>query len=621
MSAAILSRPTKSGCNWNALGNPVIFKLRREDNTISQINDNGGFAQMQFNGLLIDSYYQVGNTVYLHPAGSYGGLAVITASTTGGGNTLVTLDIAYAGAALGGAVFNTSKRTDYRVEYNFKSVAGVELLDSDLAISPDSTGIMLMNASLLKNLLSATWTPAVSFVEADTDGDIEFYLAYQEYYDGALQGSVTNDSGNPIHGILGANQIGSADGSNMLAYYISGSTSKWLTRFQLSTVLKGLRIWRDWPFTLCFIRPTSLTGLLLRTIEYNAAGVFVDTSSNTIVADFANFINRVAIPEPTTSAVTRILSYLVSTVAGSYSAVTITNGTFTGSAAPWINNAALAGTDWTYNANTVEVALPGSNDNSRIFSQTLPTPITGIRDGYVRMNIDILIPNTKQVDIFIYDGTGTQLGVLNNVVGNGSSSVQVVTSFQITFQDSITEIGFRVESDDATGGNIIVTSVTFEKANANIVSEILDIEVDDACEYDEDNLPIPGQNPIMLQWKNSLGGDAQWLFPFYHEASYNLKGRKAKRLILFDQDLSAVQWEALQELISTNEVYSPPIIDLENTNTINSTSKQVGKQVYMIDQDGNKTGVIVIPNSDRINARDPSHRIAIEIQLPEFQEV
>lgn len=615
MSIGIFSRPIKSGCNWNALGNPVIFKLQRQDHAFDQIQDNGGFVRLRINGTDVTAYYQVGNTVYYDGA-IFATSATITASSFSGGHTLITVNVVYISTDAG-IINNLSKRTDYRIEYNFKSVAGVELLGSDLSTSPGSDGIMLLNASLLKNLLSATWTLPVGINEADTDGSIEFYLSYQEYYDGALQGSVTNDSSNHIFGLLGANQIGSANGSNMLAYFPADNTKKWLTRFHLNSRLTGLKMWRDWPFTLSFIYPSSISGLNIKITEFDESGAQIDASIDGISASFDDAVNRIWLSNSINASQTKSAEIkLLASTGSSFTALTLPSpGSFTFG---WNNDD--SGTDWSLGA-VAQLTNMTLGESSKILS-TSPTPTVNPLGKVFRVIFDLTVPNTKSITINFYgfDGNWDFIGTLA-AVGTGSSQSKTVNSGVIGSSTAFTKYGIRIVSNDNTAGSIQVDNFQIEYAEADQLLETISIEVSDACDYDEDNLLIAGQNPIMLQWKNSLGGDAQWLFPFYHEASYNLKGRKAKRLILFDQDLSAVQWEALQELISTNEVYSPPIIDLENTNTINSTSKQVGKQVYMIDQDGNKTGVIVIPNSDRINARDPHHRIAIEIELPEFQEV
>jgi hypothetical protein len=77
-----------------------------------------------------------------------------------------------------------------------------------------------------------------------------------------------------------------------------------------------------------------------------------------------------------------------------------------------------------------------------------------------------------------------------------------------------------------------------------------------------------------------------------------------------------VQWEALNELNTVGEVYSPVIQEL--TSSVNATSKRVGQQVYIISQDGTKkTGVLVLPSAERISGRDAAHMFSVEIELPE----
>src|SRR5690606_26908648 len=107
-------------------------------------------------------------------------------------------------------------------------------------------------------------------------------------------------------------------------------------------------------------------------------------------------------------------------------------------------------------------------------------------------------------------------------------------------------------------------------------------------------------------WKNSLGGDAWWMFDYDQEVSYNLSSeKKAKRLQLFTNNLTADQWEALNELNHIGEVYKKNITEL--TSSVDKSHAQDGTQVYAVDADGNKVGVIVIPKSNVMFTRMKRH--------------
>jgi hypothetical protein len=123
-------------------------------------------------------------------------------------------------------------------------------------------------------------------------------------------------------------------------------------------------------------------------------------------------------------------------------------------------------------------------------------------------------------------------------------------------------------------------------------------------------------NPVYLFWKNSLGGDSYWMFSYGQDVEYAYSSnRKAKRMRLFAENLTIDEWEAINELNTIGEPYKKNIIQLNRD--VNKTSLKDDQQVYIVDQDGNKTGVIVIPKSSSIFTKHSKHSIEIEIELPE----
>lgn len=127
----------------------------------------------------------------------------------------------------------------------------------------------------------------------------------------------------------------------------------------------------------------------------------------------------------------------------------------------------------------------------------------------------------------------------------------------------------------------------------------------------------PCSNPVLLWWRNSLGGDAFWMFEFNQSYSYRYdNGRKAKRYVLFASDLTLNEFDAINELNTLGEVYEPAITEL--TPTVNKSQARIGSQVYMMDATGKKTGVIVIPSEVSTKTKFTKHKIQITIELPEI---
>lgn len=137
------------------------------------------------------------------------------------------------------------------------------------------------------------------------------------------------------------------------------------------------------------------------------------------------------------------------------------------------------------------------------------------------------------------------------------------------------------------------------------VTEELFIDVENNC-----------KNPIMLFWKNSLGGDSCWLFEIDQEVSYSTSGGKFRKMRLSTGGLTANQWEALNELIHLGEVYRENIQEL--TSGINKTHIRDGSQVYVVDPDGTKTGVIVRTTNNAMFTRMMRHEFTVEIEYPEI---
>ena len=138
-----------------------------------------------------------------------------------------------------------------------------------------------------------------------------------------------------------------------------------------------------------------------------------------------------------------------------------------------------------------------------------------------------------------------------------------------------------------------------------LLSESKTIELEDAC-----------NNPVLLQGRNTLGGVLQWMFDVSQEYTFDYGNNiKAARKVLKAEGLTLNQWEALQDFITLGDVYRNNIVEL--TSSTIKTSSRIGNQVYVIDSDGNKTGVIVIPSRNTTDTRFKMHKFELEIEYPE----
>jgi hypothetical protein len=154
-------------------------------------------------------------------------------------------------------------------------------------------------------------------------------------------------------------------------------------------------------------------------------------------------------------------------------------------------------------------------------------------------------------------------------------------------------------------------------SNAEYLSLVFSNTIENLTEIKTLRIKDPCSNPILLWWRNSLGGDAFWMFQFNQSYSYRYdNGRKAKRYVLFASNLSLNEFDAINELNTLGEVYEPAYTEL--TTSINKSQARIGSQVYMMDATGKKTGVIVIPTEPSTKTRFNLHKIQITIELPEI---
>lgn len=264
----IVSRPIKSGCSFNCL-NPIIYNLLREDYQFDQINDNGGDAQFQINGVDLTSYFEVGDSIYAE--GNGGGTITVMDFTAG--NTYITADIPFTSSSAG-YINNNSKRTDHQIQVEVFDYDTDESLGPRIIVEAGEDGTAKADISgVVKSFLYPDWEDvALNEVEAGTSKKV--YISTQEFYDDTLW-IESSDSANPIIAVFGfiplllnspPNFTRYAHGGNLLSYFPLDSSRKFLNRF-LSPSL-----WRGYPFSISFIWPESIASIDRRVKQYDSEG-------------------------------------------------------------------------------------------------------------------------------------------------------------------------------------------------------------------------------------------------------------------------------------------------------------------------------------------------------------
>jgi hypothetical protein len=272
MPITITQRPEQSISGetsyWNAVGNPIVYKLQRKDFTFNQVNNVAGFVQLQFNSIDLTGSFAVNDEIYVASDNAiYDSIGLVTAESFAV-NTLITTNIPYTSAAPGGFVNNDTLRSSYRIFINLYTPLSVLINEESFVYSTSSKGLLLLNVS---GIIRPSINPnndvvLTTFGAFDDTNPVEgFVLGYTEYWSGSAESETVD--GTTIYAVFGARQIPSAYGGNLADYSSwndGGPMGKWLTR--LTTPV----MWRGWPFTLGAIINEGIVG-----------NIYVDAGSNT----------------------------------------------------------------------------------------------------------------------------------------------------------------------------------------------------------------------------------------------------------------------------------------------------------------------------------------------------
>jgi hypothetical protein len=619
MGQSIQSRPN----TWNAVKNPVLYKIRREDFLYNQVNNALGVLEIQWNAVNLTAYFLAGASIYIKSNdGLINGVFDIGSISFTGVNTIAELNTPYV-ASVGGGVSNSpGQRTDWKLfvevfkaSNNASLTGGVQFTFT----AKVSDYISLVDVStIIKPYVSADWIKPVSTADPATHLYQRVYIKYQEFYDGILQGAVISDSANPRNYVHAAMQI---RGNTMLQYAMDHITpAKWLTKFVSPS------LWRSWPSTLCFIRDGSGAIITLVAAHYgddltipiggNAVGLPDPAGVNELA------VNRVDLNGAWNPIDPTFVKKMILRLYDSYTAL-ISDPNFTIGAGSW-TSIGLPGwsvgfTGFTQNVLTYPNGLSG-NFLSAAFAVAANKKVVKIRGNLLRLGGSP--QGTVRVDF------------LDNV-GGPIPNMAFVFPYSLSLANPALNLALDAIVDDTIGAKncrLLVIFGTgsgqpgdslqtrFTTVDCAFISgdlmEPITIQVKDACSYDSTQL-LPEFTAVELQWTNSTGGDSQWVFENFHEVT-NTNGHKGKRLLLVAENLTPDEWDSLNELNSFNEVYRNNVTELLTTTDKSHT--RLGQQVYMLKPDGTKTGVIVVFNTTPAITRRVKHRIEIVIELPEIYE-
>jgi hypothetical protein len=430
-------------------------------------------------------------------------------------------------------------------------------------------------------------------VRSNSTTNVGFYIKYREVWTGSAEAQ-TSDSANPSWAAKGARQIGETYGGYLKEYSEPNATPtrKFLTKFLRPS------IWQGRKFTLSYIDSEALASpqTVIKKTRYNADGSVWGATYDIPEGSGAVLKSIYEIFEDATALVmirgNKEVGAGTSWSMGQAPQVTLAPGT---SSKTWICPLNLL-QDKSYPAHFIYSVIGGPggeqirvNFNVVSFAGVSRFGATHIiNQGATSDNNYVILPTVGDANIVTISA--------DNINGGVNSRTLIVTLMTVTVPVA-QQIDLRIVTQDAA---IPMTET--------LVSEVLTAPIKEL-----------GDNPVQLFWKNSVGGDANWVFDFSQEKSYTTRdGGKRKRMILFASGLTDNEWEGLNEINTIGEVYRPAINEL--TSSVNKTHVRRGAQVYMVDGSGNKIGVIVIPTEIPTMTRRIQHRIEITIDLPERNE-
>jgi len=448
--------------------------------------------------------------------------------------------------------------TAYRIVIGIYRESDDSLI-GEMSASPDFSGNVTANIqAYLRSILYHDWDD--SETSCDEIGSINFYIKYQEFYTGSSSSPV-DDSAEIRTAVLSSLQIGSnAD----LAIYVNGP-QKFITKFDV------LSMWRGYPFSVSFLLNSYIV-YKLRTQRIKD-GVTLSTTNSSVSSSDAPSLYRSFIDTISDEDTIKINLF-----------TTNTSGSSTLSSTKTVDGSDNDSVNWYLPANTVPVLT---------FTSSMTIGVIGSGSDEI------------EVDLYYYytDGTiGIVLQYILNTPGTQNHSGTIPTPLK-----DVWKIETFVNIIDGGISNFRSGTITVSGfANGDVdISETKTILVKEPCD-----------NPVYLFWKNSLGGDSFWLFDGSQDYSFLVDDFKAKRLMLFEENINLNEWEAINEVNTVGQRYVPALIEL--TDDVNKTSARVDNQLYVIDEDGNKLGVVNINQENSTRTRQFKHFISVLIEYPEI---
>lgn len=604
MPQTVTQRPNQNNA-WVCTGNPILYKFQRKDYNITAVANSGGALQITVNANLATLAAALGGPViagsilWVTTDNGVYNAAYTVVTCTNAANSVITFTAGtYSAAATTGYTNLISNRPAWRLEVELYRQADNTLIFSPLNNSATAAGVTTVNVSILNDYIDQepfAYLTRSNFntvhCEPNATTSIGFYIKYRETWTGSAEAQ-TDDVANPSWAAKGARQIGDPYGGYLKEYSEPAATPtrKFLTKFSRLTHWPGRKS------TISYIDSEAATGSRthIRKQRYNQDGSNWGATYDLPTGNGATTKSIYECLEDVTAAFAlrwdkdlgagTAWSNLTTATPRIVLAAGATSKTFV------IPLQLKLGVSYSVNA-IFDVLAGAGAEQIRVTVSAIT--LAGVTRWSQQNTFN---QNTSNPIAYTITPAVSDTGLLTVDVthlGGVNARTMDLTSMQITVP---------------TSGRIDYTIVTLNTAipmTETVVSETLAADIKD----------IPDQ-PVQLFWKNLLAGDSNWVFGFNQELGWRFdKESKRKRMVLYANFLTPAEWEALNELNTIGEVFQPSITEL--TSAVNKTHVRRGAQVYMVDGNGNKTGVVVIPTEDRTRTVQVQRKLEITIELPE----
>jgi hypothetical protein len=600
MPLTITQRPDQN-TNWNAVFNPVVFKMQRKDYNITAVASSGGALQITVNANLALTNTPKGLPVITGSVlwvqtdnGVYNG-AYTVVSCTNVTNSVITFGAGtYISAATTGFV-NLQQRTGYYVAARVFAGNGVVSSSAlfTMNFTPNKSGALLMDFSQLKTYLNPLISTTLISTSNSASGwktisnpstSYKAHIQYTEVWTSSAETEVS-DSANPFFVTHSARRIRDTYGGYMKPYSDSTTTRKFLNRFAQP------RCWLGKEFFMSYIDPSpnGTSRTYLKKTRYDAQGLFWGATY-----DLGNYASGT----PNPSIFDNVDDF--TSVYRLQSDIQDASGTFS-----W--------TGLTYTGTPSATAATGTSNGINYFMDIETTHVYTIKVNVTVATAAVTI-NLKGKE---YNGSNTFSLSQSAPVGTttltfqGTPSVHchlINLSATMTTTATATINSVTIESipDDGWIDYQLVTMTSTYTIVETPVSESLRVYLSTPC-----------SPSVQLIWKNSLGGDSTWVFQYNQESE--LKASKEgvyRTLKLFADDLTDDEANAMSDLLSSSDPYQINITEL--TSSVYGSQAVNGKSVYAIDSDGSVYSVILVGYDLTYETRKRKNQVTLTIQLPEL---